>query len=168
MGPRGKKAGGAAKKPPPKELVELFHFFARKHKSKNRVPVSELPKMILSLGKSPTQQELRAIVQRVEGTAGKRGTLDLAGFVEIMATSARRFRGLSNPKTEIMRAFRMYAKIHSHGGDTISKEDLRAVMTRGRGGLNATELREMVAATPWDARGRVPYRTFVEDVLLLK
>jgi len=41
-------------------------------------------------------------------------------------------------------------------------------MSRGRDGLNASELREMVAATPWDRRGRVQYRTFVEDVLLLK
>ena len=155
-------------KMPPKELVELFSFYARKSKHKNRVPVSELPKMILSLGKSPTAAELRNIVARVEATSGKRATLDLAGFAEIMATSARRFRGLSNPKSEIMRAFRMYALIHSGGGETISKDDLRAVMSRGKDGLNASEMREMIAATPWNRRGRVQYRTFVEDVLLLK
>jgi len=90
----------AKKKPLPKELVELFHFYARKHKHKTRVPVSELPKMILSLGKSPTAAELRNIVARVESSAGKRAMLDLAGFAEIVATSARRFRGLSNPKSE--------------------------------------------------------------------
>ena len=66
-----KKATAKKAKPPPKELVELFHFYARKHKHKNRVPVSELPKMILSLGKSPTASELRNIVQRVEATLSR-------------------------------------------------------------------------------------------------
>ena len=66
-----RKAKPKAAKKPPKELVELFSFYARKSKHKNRVPVSELPKMILSLGKSPTAAELRTIVARVGASAAR-------------------------------------------------------------------------------------------------
>ena len=110
-----------------------------------------------SLGQSPTESELRAII--VEVDADNSGYMDFPEFLTVMANHIKEE---TDTKDDICTAFKVFDE---KGKGTISVRNLRNVLSSMGDALTADELDEMVKSADTSSCGEINYEEFVAKMM---
>ncbi|XP_048574485.1 calmodulin-like protein 5 [Triticum urartu] len=141
------------------EFREAFAFFDKD--GDGCITAEELSTVILSLGQTPTPEELRDMVRDVD--ADGNGTIEFAEFLALMSRKADADADASDPEEELREAFRVFDKDHD---GHISKAELGHVMISLGEKLTDEEVEEMIQEADLDGDGLVNFDEFVRMMML--
>lgn len=136
------------------EYKEAFSIYDRSGDS--HITSKELGTVLRSLGQNPTEEELQAMIRRVDKDGS--GTIDFPEFLTMMAEKMKD----TDTEEEILQAFSVFDK---DGKGYVSASELRHVMTNLGEKLTDEEVDEMVKEADVDASGQINYRNFVKMML---
>ncbi|KFP30459.1 Calmodulin, striated muscle [Colius striatus] len=134
------------------EFKEAFSLFDRD--GDGRISSAELGTAMRSLGRNPTEAELRDMVREADGS----GSVDFGEFLALMARKMR----ASDSEEGIREAFRVFDK---DGNGYISAAELRHVMTKLGEKLTDEEVDEMIKEADSNNDGQVNYEEFVRMMM---
>ena len=137
------------------ECKEAFSLFDKN--GEGYITVKELGTLIRSLGKNPTEADLRDIANDLD--AEKNGTIDFTDFLAAM----NRLEKTSADEEEIKEAFRVFDK---DGNGLISASELKHVVTNLGEKLTEDEAEEMIREADIDGDGQVNYEEFVKVMMM--
>ena len=132
------------------EIKKIFSFFDKN--SDGGITAKEIGEVMRSLGATPTEAEIRAIVKQID-TDGN-GTIDLPAFLTMMAKTMNK----KDSEEEIREAFRVFDRDRD---GFISAAELRHVMTNLGEKLSDDEVDEMIREANTDNDGHFNYEEFV-------
>lgn len=128
---------------------EAFSLFDKGRHGK--ITVSELGTVMRSLGSTPSEAEVRDMVNEVG--AGSDGTVDLSEFLAIMARKTKD----TDSEEEVREAFRVFDR---SGSGFISAAELRHVLTSIGDKLTEEEADEIIREADVDGNGQIDYNEF--------
>ncbi|KAJ1724025.1 hypothetical protein LPJ53_001662 [Coemansia erecta] len=117
------------------------------------ITAEELGKAMRSLGYSPTEINLRDMINEVDRDGN--GKVDFSEFLTLMARQTKN----ANEEDELREAFKVFDK---DGNGFISREELRNVMTTLGEKLTQEEVTEMIREADVDGDGQINYEEFVK------
>ncbi|KAJ2787017.1 hypothetical protein GGI15_001064 [Coemansia interrupta] len=117
------------------------------------ITAEELGKAMRSLGYSPTEINLRDMINEVDRDGN--GKIDFSEFLTLMARQTKS----ANEEDELREAFKVFDK---DGNGFISREELRNVMTTLGEKLTQEEVTEMIREADVDGDGQINYEEFVK------
>ena len=120
------------------------------------IPMKELGTVMRSLGRNPTNDELRDLINEAADTYGN-GTIDFQEFMTMMVEKV-------DSEKELKEAFRVFDR---DGDGCISAKDLRHIMTNLGEKLTDEEVDEMIMEADINGDGQIDYEEFV-TVLAIK
>ncbi|XP_023238255.1 uncharacterized protein LOC111637078 [Centruroides sculpturatus] len=132
------------------EFKEAFALFDRE--GKGHIPVSELGKLMRSLGYSPTEAEIQEIKEEIDPDGN--GILEFTDFLVLMTKMMRD----EDDEEEIVEAFKVFDK---EGRGFINAAELRHIMTNLGEKLTDDEVEEMIREANPDEKSRINYVEFV-------
>ncbi|KAL7322333.1 hypothetical protein PS15p_211964 [Mucor circinelloides] len=138
------------------ETREAFMLFDKDNNG--TIDVSELGAVMRSLNMSPTESELKDMINEVDGNGN--GSIE---FDEFVAMLSRKRRGLESQE-EIIETFRVFDR---DGDGYISESELRNIMASLVGRtkdekLTEDELNVMLREADADGDGQINYEEFVK------
>ena len=133
------------------EFKEAFLLFDQD--GDGNITANELGIVMRSLGKDPTDAELRDMINDVD-TDGN-GTIDLAEFIAMMARKLKE----DDAEKEFMEAFHVFDK---DGDGLISAKELRLVLASLGEEPTEEEAEEMIRDADANGDGFVDYEEFVK------
>jgi Ca2+-binding EF-hand superfamily protein len=142
------------------EIKECFAMFDRD--SDGYIVVKEIGVLMMSLGLSPTREELQTVMKKIRPS--KKGHVSLPEFLEIVKSNSRKVSSGS----EILEGFKIYDQMMSREKDNgkISVKELRQVMTTFGEKLNSDEVDGMVTfADDCTFNGNIDYTSFVDKMM---
>ncbi|KAG6525769.1 hypothetical protein ZIOFF_015739 [Zingiber officinale] len=125
------------------EFQEAFCLFDRD--GDGRITLEELGAVIKSLGQSPSEEELREMIQEID--ADGNGTIEFGEFLNLMAKKAKE---TTNVEEELKEAFKLRNVMISLG-ETLSDE----------------EVEQMIREADLDGDGQVNYEEFVRMMMMM-
>ena len=126
------------------------------------IVVKEIGVLMMSLGLSPTREELQTVMKKIRPS--KKGHVSLPEFLEIVKSNSRKVSSGS----EILEGFKIYDQMMSREKDNgkISVKELRQVMTTFGEKLNSDEVDGMVTfADDCTFNGNIDYTSFVDKMM---
>lgn len=138
-----------------KEFREAFDLLDTNHDG--CISTKELGLLLRSLGENPTQQQLMDITNEIDVDDNQ--TIDLMGFVKMMARKQQESDGMDNA---IRDAFRVF---DPDGRGCISTEEVRLALghaTDHRQQLTDADIEEMLIMIDPDQDDRIDYHAFAE------
>ena len=132
------------------EIKEIFSFFDKN--SDGCITAKEIGEVMRSLGATPTEAEIEAIVKQID-TDGS-GIIDFPAFLTMMAKTMKE----KDSEEEIREAFRVFDRDRD---GFISAAELRHVMTNLGEKLSDDEVDEMIREANTDNDGHFNYEEFV-------
>jgi len=120
------------------------------------ISVSELRAAVESLGHTVTDEELRAMIEEVDGDAS--GAIEFPEFLALMAFRLM----LTDNEDEILEAFKIFDK---DGNGKLSAEELKSVLTSLGEKLSPQECDEIIRLADTDGDGQIAYREFVKFLM---
>jgi len=133
------------------EFREAFALFDKD--GDGTITTKELGEMMRSLGQSPTDAELRDMINEVDEDGN--GTIE---FEEFRAMMERKTRD-TDPEEELKEAFKLFDK---DGSGSISTQELREVMKSLGEQLTNAEVEEMMREADADGDGQIDFYEFVK------
>ncbi|CAO0793241.1 unnamed protein product [Mucor circinelloides] len=133
------------------ETREAFMLFDKDNNG--TIDVSELGAVMRSLNMSPTESELKDMINEVDGNGN--GSIE---FDEFVAMLSRKRRELESQE-EILETFRVFDR---DGDGYISESELRNIMASLDEKLTEDELNVMLREADTDGDGQVNYEEFVK------
>ncbi|XP_046449160.1 calmodulin-A-like [Daphnia pulex] len=118
------------------------------------ITVTELGKVMKSLGQRSTDKELKTLVREVSNS-NLRNTVEFNEFLQLMSKKLKN----DGCEEELLEAFRVFDKL---GEGWIMSADLRDVMQHLGERLSDIEVDDMLKEADRDNNGRVFYQEFVE------
>ncbi|EFX77418.1 calmodulin-like protein [Daphnia pulex] len=118
------------------------------------ITVTELGKVMKSLGQRSTDKELKTLVREVSNS-NLRNTVEFNEFLQLMSKKLKN----DGCEEELLEAFRVFDKL---GEGWIMSDDLRDVMQHLGERLSDIEVDDMLKEADRDNNGRVFYQEFVE------
>jgi len=131
------------------EFKEAFSLFDKDNDG--TITTKELGTVMRSLGQSPTEPELRDMINEVD--ADGNGTIDFEEFLSMMSKKA----GHQDEDAELQEAFKVFDKDQS---GKISKTELRQVMQSLGEKISDAELDEMIREADVDGNGEIDFAEF--------
>lgn len=126
------------------------------------IALKEVGVLMMSLGLSPTREELNSIMKKVAPT--KKGHVSLQEFIMIVQSDTRKV----SSGDEILEGFKIYDQMMSTQRDNgkISVKELRQVMTTFGEKLNTDEVEGMIGfAAECTFNGNIDYDKFVDKMM---
>ena len=139
------------------EFKEVFSLIDKN--ADGAITIKELGAVMQSLGQSPTEEELREMIEEVD--ANGNGTIEFSEFLTKMAGKM----GYSPSEKDIYDAFRVFDK---DGNGFISPAELRYVMTKMGQQITDEEVDQMIQEADLDGDGQVNYGEFVKMMTTAK
>mgnify|MGYP006088713593 CR=1 FL=1 len=142
------------------ETKECFAMFDRDNDG--YIVLKEVGVLMMSLGLSPTREELNSIMKKV--TPSKKGHVSLEEFIRIVQSDTRKV----SSGDEILEGFKIYDQMMSRQRDNgkISVKELRQVMTTFGEKLNTDEVEGMIGfASECTFNGDIDYDKFVDKMM---
>ena len=159
-GPRGASRSKGLTASQLDEIKECFAMFDRD--SDGFIILKEVGVLMMSLGLSPTREELNLIMKSF--SPKKRGHVSLDEFIEIVKSDTRKVTS----GDEILEGFKIYDQMMSrqrNNGKILVKE-LRQVMTTFGEKLNHDEVEGMIGfADDCTFNGNIDYEKFVDKMM---
>ena len=159
-GPRGASRSKGLTASQLDEIKECFAMFDRD--SDGFIILKEVGVLMMSLGLSPTREELNLIMKSI--SPKKRGHVSLDEFIEIVKSDTRKVTS----GDEILEGFKIYDQMMSrqrNNGKILVKE-LRQVMTTFGEKLNHDEVEGMIGfADDCTFNGNIDYEKFVDKMM---
>ncbi|XP_030562441.1 neo-calmodulin [Drosophila novamexicana] len=132
------------------EYKEAFALFDKS--GSGMISTRELGNLMRSLGQSPTEAELRDLVNEVD-TVGN-GEIDFAAFCTLMSKQSHE----NDSDEELREAFKIFDKDED---GFISPAELRFVMINLGEKLTDEEIDDMIREADFDGDGKINYEEFV-------
>jgi len=129
------------------ELKEAFEIFDKN--KDGSISVSELEKILKSLGEKATRDEVKQMVAKVDKDGD--GNISFDEFVALMATAK------SSSDAEMRQAFDVFDSDHS---GKISREELRQVMKTLGENVTEDQLNDMLKAADINEDGEISFEEF--------
>ncbi|XP_042464040.1 calmodulin-like [Zingiber officinale] len=139
------------------EFQEAFCLFDRD--GDGRITLEELGAVIKSLGQSPSEEELREMIQEID--ADGNGTIEFGEFLNLMAKKAKE---TTNVEEELKEAFKVFDRDQN---GFISASELRNVMISLGETLSDEEVEQMIREADLDGDGQVNYEEFVRMMMMM-
>ena len=142
------------------ETKECFAMFDRDNDG--YIVLKEVGVLMMSLGLSPTREELNSIMKKV--SPSKKGHVSLEEFIRIVQSDTRKV----SSGDEILEGFKIYDQMMSRQRDNgkISVKELRQVMTTFGEKLNTDEVEGMIGfASECTFNGDIDYDKFVDKMM---
>lgn len=136
------------------EYKEAFDLFDKDRDG--AITTQELNDVMTALGQSPTEEDLKKMLQEVD-TDGN-GIIDLNEFLNLIT----RHQETSDPEKDMLDVFRMFDK---NGDGFITADELSLVMTNLGQSMSDDEVREMIGEADNDGDGRIDYEEFVKMMM---
>ncbi|KAF5734060.1 calmodulin [Tripterygium wilfordii] len=136
------------------EFKEAFSLFDKD--GDGCITIKELGTVMRSLGQSPSEAELRDMINEVD--ADQNGTIDFPEFLNLMS---RKMKDTDSDE-ELKEAFKVFDKDQN---GYISAAELRHVMTNLGEKLTDEEVDDMIREADIDGDGQVNYEEFVRMML---
>ncbi|OWF37197.1 Calmodulin [Mizuhopecten yessoensis] len=131
------------------EFKEAFDLFDKDGDGK--VSAKELGTVMKSLGQNPTEKELVDMINEVDSDGN--GTIEFEEFLNMMRVKMN----CVDHQDELHQSFKVFDK---DGDGSITKEELRSVMTTLGENLTDAELDSMMAEADLDGDGRIDFNEF--------
>ena len=132
------------------EFKEAFDLFDKD--GDGRITATELGTVMKNLGQSPSEAELRDMVNEVDENSD--GTIDFQEFLNMLASKLKD----GDQKEELLEAFKVF---DTNNDGFISPEELRHVMANLGENLKDDEIDEMIKEADKNGDGKVDYDEFV-------
>ncbi|KAL5009330.1 hypothetical protein ScPMuIL_014911 [Solemya velum] len=136
-----------------KEWREAFDMFDQN--KDGRITSSELGDVMRSLEQSPSEEELRKMIEEVDRDGN--GTVEFDEFVLMMKRTAHKIAEES-PENMMLGAFAVFDK---DGNGLISRTELSVVMTNLGEKLSDEEIDDMIKEADMDGDGQINYKEFI-------
>ena len=120
---------------------------------KGTVTIVELKEVMKSLGQNPTEKELKAMIDSVDDNGDNE--IDFEEFLLLMST--KKGSGKVDPDKELREAFKVFDK---DGNGTISKVELKHLMSNLGQKLSDEELDAMMGEVDTDGNGEIDFDEF--------
>mmetsp|Transcript_31184 Transcript_31184/g.56618 ORF Transcript_31184/g.56618 Transcript_31184/m.56618 type:complete len:145 (-) Transcript_31184:384-818(-) len=120
------------------------------------ISTRELGTVIRALGKSPTEAEIRAIIQEIDPQ--NRGFIDYKEFEEIMFMDMRTY----NNEQELTTAWRVFDK---QATGVISTVELKHILSSVGEKLSPKELNDLLLEADPESKGTITYQNFMKLML---
>lgn len=133
------------------DFREAFGLFDRD--GTGSISVDELRAVLRSLGKNPTESELREMIREVDEDDS--GTIEFPEFLTMMVRKVK----APDTQDELVNAFRVFD--YEENG-FISAQQLCHVMTNIGEKLSQAEITEMLKQAGVDSHGQINYEDFVK------
>ncbi|KAI4329967.1 hypothetical protein MLD38_028287 [Melastoma candidum] len=121
------------------------------------IATGELGAVMTSLGQTPTEPELRDMINSVD--ANQNGTIDFPEFLDLMA---QKLKDNTESEAELKEAFKVFDKDQD---GFISAAELRLAMMNLGEKLTDEEVKEMIREVDMDGDGQVNYEEFARMML---
>ena len=131
------------------EFKEAFSLFDKD--GDGTITTKELGTVMRSLGQSPTDEELKDMLNEVDIDGN--GIIDFSEFITMMAKKLQD----TDSEEELKEAFRVFDK---DGNGFISADELRHVMTNLGEQLSEEEVEQMIQEADSNGDGQVDYEEF--------
>ncbi|XP_026578673.1 uncharacterized protein LOC113451503 [Pseudonaja textilis] len=136
-----------------RELKDAFALFDQD--GDGLITSKEVVTVMRSLGKNPTESEVRSIVGEIEAYKGK---VDFPRFLSVMARRTRH----SDTKEEIQAAFRVFDR---NGDGYVNTAELRHVLTAVGEKLTDEEVKLLIKEMDRKGDGKVNYEEFARIMI---
>lgn len=133
------------------EFKEAFSLFDKD--GDGTITTNELGTVMRNLGQSPTEEELRDMLNEVDIDGN--GIIDFNEFVSMMAKKLKE----TDTEEELKEAFKVFDK---NGDGFISTDELMHVMTNLGEKLSQDEVEQMIQEADSNGDGQVDYAEFVK------
>ncbi|KAL6641951.1 hypothetical protein ACP70R_020132 [Stipagrostis hirtigluma subsp. patula] len=139
-----------------KEFREAFSLFDKD--GDGTITTKELGTVMKSLGQSPTEAELRDMIDEVDADGS--GSIDFNEFLTLVARNAR--EADAGAEEEIREAFHVFDKDQN---GFITRDELAQVMKNLGEKLAEEEIAEMLREADVDGDGQISYKEFAKVML---
>ncbi|KAL6640476.1 hypothetical protein ACP70R_021599 [Stipagrostis hirtigluma subsp. patula] len=139
-----------------KEFREAFNLFDKD--GDGTITTKELGTVMKSLGQSPTEAELRDMIDEVDADGS--GSIDFDEFLTLVARNAR--EADAGAEEEIREAFHVFDKDQN---GFITRDELAQVMKNLGEKLAEEEIAEMLREADVDGDGQISYKEFAKVML---
>ena len=120
---------------------------------KGTITIVELKEVMKSLGQNPTEKELSRMINSVDDNGDNE--IDFEEFLLLM--SSKKGSGKADPDKELREAFKVFDK---DGNGTISKDELKQLMSNLGQNLSNEELDAMMGEVDTDGNGQIDFDEF--------
>ncbi|KAJ1274022.1 hypothetical protein BS78_05G031700 [Paspalum vaginatum] len=138
------------------EFREAFSLFDKD--GDGTITSKELGTVMRSLGQSPTEEELKEMVEEVDSDGN--GSIDFHEFLTLLARMMREASGAD--EDELREAFRVFDQDNN---GFISRDELGHVLQNLGESLSDEELAEMLREADVDGDGQINYTEFAKVML---
>ncbi|WVZ54614.1 hypothetical protein U9M48_005384 [Paspalum notatum var. saurae] len=138
------------------EFREAFSLFDKD--GDGTITSKELGTVMRSLGQSPTEEELKEMVEEVDSDGS--GAIDFQEFLTLLARMMREASGAD--EDELREAFRVFDQDNN---GFISRDELGHVLQNLGESLSDEELAEMLREADVDGDGQINYTEFAKVML---
>lgn len=136
------------------EIRECFALFDRDKDGK--IKVEELGLIMRSLGRAPTELEVKEYQKSVDKGDG---SFNIDGLMDVMVRS---YKSLDEEEEAILSAFRVFDK---EGSGKIDADELRHIFVTLGDALTQEEVTESLKLANIDKDGKIDYREFAKVLL---
>merc|ERR1719473_913639 len=138
-----------------KEFRKNFNLFDKKRTGS--MPIADMGTVLRSLGQTPTEAELQALMEEVD--KDKSGTIEFDEFVDLMA---RTNKSKDQMEEEIKNAFLTFDADNS---GYITREELVETLTTMGDPVDEETINGMIAEADLDGDGKIDYKEFTKIML---
>ncbi|XP_037952083.1 calmodulin-alpha-like [Teleopsis dalmanni] len=132
------------------EIREGFNLFDKNEDG--NIPITNLGLVMRSLGRNPTESELRDMITEID--IDKRGVVEFDDFLIMM----ERYMHNVSTENEIREAFRVF---DPDGNGFLTVADLKDIMTTMGEQLSEEEVEEMIKDADVNNEGHINYNDYV-------
>eukprot|EP00339_Tiarina_fusa_P024257 CAMPEP_0117041144 /NCGR_PEP_ID=MMETSP0472-20121206/28763_1 /TAXON_ID=693140 ORGANISM="Tiarina fusus, Strain LIS" /NCGR_SAMPLE_ID=MMETSP0472 /ASSEMBLY_ACC=CAM_ASM_000603 /LENGTH=153 /DNA_ID=CAMNT_0004752097 /DNA_START=26 /DNA_END=484 /DNA_ORIENTATION=+ len=136
------------------ECRECFALFDRD--KDNKISISELGLIMRSLGRAPTELEVKEYAKQIDKGDG---TFDINGLLDVMVRS---YKSLQEEEDAILNAFKVFDKENT---GKIDADELRHIFVTLGDALTQEEVNESLKLASVDSQNKIDYREFAKVLL---